>query len=165
MAENANRLRRLPARGNHAAEDLAVPIGYHISDAARLGRIVFDSALRPIGVTHSQSWVLGYLAAKEGIAQSELATRLGIGKVALGGLVDRLEAAGLVERRPDESDRRVKRIFLTGEGRKAILKIRETAEPIHDGIFEGITEKDLRVAARVLKAMKANLLGMLKNGE
>ncbi len=45
-------------------------------------------------------------SATQGMAQADLAGLLGVGKVAISRMIDRLAASGLVERRPDSEDRR-----------------------------------------------------------
>jgi DNA-binding MarR family transcriptional regulator len=94
------------------------------------------------------------------MAQSELATQLDLGKVALGGLVDRLEASGLLERRADADDGRVKRVFLTAQGRTVVRMMRRIAGPTNEEILAGISARDVRATAKTLKAIKANMLKM-----
>lgn len=141
-------------------EDWAIRLGFYIHDTSRLRRIIYNAALKPAGVTRSQAWVLAYLSRKDGMAQSDLAGQLDLGKVALGGLVDRLEAASLVERRADARDRRVKRIFLTGAGRQVVNKMRSISGPTNAEILAGIAPDDVRATARTLRAIKDNLLKM-----
>ena len=73
--------------------------------------------LRLIGVSIPQCDVLTTLSEKEGVSQQELAQRLYVTKGNISGLLDRLEAAGFVERRPSASDRRQHSIYLTDMGR------------------------------------------------
>lgn len=141
-------------------EDWAIRLGFYIHDTSRLRRVIYDAALKPAGVTRSQAWVLAYLSRKDGMPQSELAAQLDLGKVALGGLIDRLENVHLVERRADADDRRVKRIFLTAEGMKVVNKMRQISEPTNAEILKGISSNDLRSAAKTLRTIKANLLRM-----
>ncbi len=141
-------------------EDWAIRLGFYIHDTSRLRRVIYDAALKPAGVTRSQAWVLAYLSRADGMPQSELANQLDLGKVALGGLVDRLEAGGLVERRADAADRRVKRIFLTAEGKKVVNKMRAISGPTNAEILKGIAPKDVRATAKTLRAIKDNLLRM-----
>ena len=141
-------------------EDWAIRLGFYIHDTSRLRRVIYDAALKPAGVTRSQAWVLAYLSRKDGMPQSELAAQLDLGKVALGGLIDRLENVHLVERRADADDRRVKRIFLTAEGMKVVNKMRQISAPTNAEILKGISSNDLRSAAKTLRAIKANLLRM-----
>ncbi len=73
--------------------------------------------LAPHGVTPAQYAVLKVLGEADGRTLTELAGRLVLDSATATGLADRLEAAGLVERRADGEDRRVSRLFLTERGR------------------------------------------------
>lgn len=141
--------------------DWELRLGFLLHDVSRLRRNVVDRALKPLGVTRSQWWVLAFLSRRDGMAQVALADELDLGKVALGGLIDRLEAAGLVERRSDSHDRRVKRIFLTRSGTKLLVSIRVHVKDVEDVILTSIPDDDLVVAVRALRAMKVNLLAQL----
>ncbi|MBI4694117.1 MAG: MarR family transcriptional regulator [Gammaproteobacteria bacterium] len=143
-----------------AAERRALKLGFLIHDTARLRRLAFDAALRPLGYTSAQASVLRHLSSEHGLTQSELAARLDLGKVALGETVARLEAAGLLERRGDEGDRRLKRLHLTTAGRRAIAKLRTLAVALNEGILAGVDAADVDTAFRILAAIKANLLAV-----
>lgn len=152
------RAKRAASRATVSDEDWAIRLGFAIHDTSRLRRAVFDAVLKPAGVTRSQAWVLAYLSRSDGMAQSELAHQLDLGKVALGGLVDRLETTGMVERRADASDRRVKRVFLTAAGRAVVTRMRKISRPTNAEILAGIAPADVRATARTLRKIKHNLL-------
>ncbi|RYD91977.1 MAG: MarR family transcriptional regulator, partial [Sphingomonadales bacterium] len=65
-------------------------LGFLIHDVSRLRRTVTDRALRPLGITRSQWWVLAYLSRRDGMTQSALAADLDLTKVGVGGLVSRM---------------------------------------------------------------------------
>lgn len=144
-----------------AAQDAAFRLGFYIHDASRLRKLVYDAAFRPTGVTRAQAWVLSYLWTQDELTQSELAQRLDLGKVALGSLVDKLEAAGMVERRADPDDRRAKRIALTARGRETLVRLRELGAAANEDVLAGISARDIEITARTLKRMKANLIATL----
>src|SRR5271170_8425184 len=98
--------------------------GFLIHDVSRLRRSVVDRALKPLGVTRSQWWVLAFLSRADGMSQVALADELDVGKVALGQLIDRLEKTGFVSRRPDDAVKRVKRVYLTKRSQALIARIR-----------------------------------------
>jgi len=75
--------------------------------------------LKTINLSVPQCDVLTTLTEREGVSQQELAERLYVTKGNISGLIDRLEAAGLVERRRLEGDRRSHAIYLTEAGRQA----------------------------------------------
>jgi MarR family transcriptional regulator, organic hydroperoxide resistance regulator len=78
--------------------------------------------LREVGLSVPQCDVLTTLTEAEGISQQELAKRLYVTKGNISGLLDRLESAGLVERRSTAADRRQYAIYLTAPGRLAAEK-------------------------------------------
>ena len=87
-------------------------LGFLIHDVSRLRRTVVDKIMKPQGITRSQWWVLTNLSRNSSneMMQTELANVLDIGKVALSGLLDRLEASGFVERPPRKGRRRRRRL-------------------------------------------------------
>ncbi|MGI9324331.1 MAG: MarR family winged helix-turn-helix transcriptional regulator [Pseudomonadales bacterium] len=137
-------------------------IGFLIHDVSRLRRTVADKALKPLGITRSQSWVLAFLGRKEnaGLTQSELAIEMHVAKVTLGGLIDRLEESGHVERRKDPKDRRAYRLFLTGKGKRLIRRMQKVGEDLNQEILNGIPDKDVVKTEKVLAKMKEALLEM-----
>jgi DNA-binding MarR family transcriptional regulator len=86
---------------------------------AQLGRRI-DHLFARHGLSSAQFDVLATLGHGEGITQQELARRLLVTKGNVCGLIDRMEAAGWVERRPDPEDRRANRIYLTDPGRSRL---------------------------------------------
>jgi DNA-binding MarR family transcriptional regulator len=142
--------------------DTELRLGFLVHDVSRLRRNVIDRVLKPLGVTRSQWWVLAFLSREDGRPQVALADELDLGKVALGGLIDRLESSRLVERRPDKKDRRLKRVFLTPKGISLIGEIRESVADAEKLLMAGIGERDLAGAVKTLRTMKANLLGLLQ---
>jgi DNA-binding MarR family transcriptional regulator len=136
-------------------------LGFLVHDVSRMRRSVVDRALKPLGVTRSQWWVLAFLSRADGMSQAALAEELDLGKVALGGLVDRLEKIGLVARKLDAIDRRIKRVHLTKASRSLIAEIRASVSQTEKQILERIDDADLKATVRALRAMKENLLTML----
>lgn len=104
---------------NPKAEDLAIRVWFRfIRLESRLQTAVAER-LRQIGLSVPQCDVLTTLTEAEGVSQQDLAKRLYVTKGNISGLLDRLEAAGLVERRSTASDRRQYEIYLTPTGREA----------------------------------------------
>ena len=136
-------------------------LGFLVHDVSRLRRSVVDRTLKPLRVTRSQWWVLAFLSRADGMSQVALAEELDLGKVALGGLIDRLEKTGFVSRRHDAEDRRVKRVFLTKKSQALISEIRASVSVTEKVILEEIDDSDLKATVRALRKMKENLLKML----
>ena len=73
-------------------------------------------------------------------------------------LIDRLEANGYVERRPDAKDRRAKRVVVTERGHSVLEMMLSIGRKLNDKIFAGIEPENVRIAEEVLSKMKANIL-------
>src|ERR1700752_3530290 len=144
------------------ARDLnsSLRFGFLIHDVSRLRRVVVDRSLKPLGITRSQWWVLAFLSRRDGMTQTALATDLDLTKVAIGGLLDRMETAGFVERRADHQDGRARRVFLTRNGAKTVNAIRENVEAVELDILSRIAEEALAQASETLRALKDTLLEM-----
>jgi DNA-binding MarR family transcriptional regulator len=139
-----------------------IRIGFLLHDVSRLRRTAFDQRMKPLHITRSQWWVLSGVSRHEsdGITQTELASVLDLGKVALGGLIDRLEERGFVERRPDPEDRRAKRIYLTRKGNKTLETMAGVGADMNTQIMNGVPLQKQHMLAEILHTMKKNLLDM-----
>lgn len=135
-------------------------LGFLMHDVSRLRRIVFDDFMKPLGVTRSQWWVLAYLSRHDGMIQSDLADMLDLGKAALGGLVDRLEASEFIERRSDTTDRRVKRIHLTAKGAQTVKEMRQLSHQMSERILEQLGLDERHQLSDMLTLVKKNLLAI-----
>ena len=136
--------------------------GFLIHDVSRLRRTLFDQRMKPMGITRSQSWVLTNLSRHDddALTQIELARLLDVGKVTLGGLIDRLEENGFVVRTTDAVDRRSKRISISPKGKALVEEMEDVALEVNDACMEGISREEQRVLVDVLAKMKRNLISM-----
>jgi DNA-binding MarR family transcriptional regulator len=136
-------------------------IGFLISDVSRLLRRIYDRRVEHLGLTRAQWRVLVQLHRREGCSQTELASILEIEKPTLGGLIDRLEAKGWVERRVDPGDLRARRIVLTERVRPLIDEMERLADEVHDDALAGVSSADAARLSQTLLAMKSNLLRLI----
>lgn len=130
-------------------------------DIARFRGLLFDRLIAPHGLTMSQARVLLHLLSEDKLTQSDIARRMDVGTVTVGGLVDRLEARGLVERRIDPVDRRAKRVCLTDEARP-LEKVMDACSAEVDGAsFKGLPEASIQSLLVSLQDVRKNLLDTL----
>lgn len=134
-----------------------VRLAFLVWDVSRLWRVVLDRALKPLGVTRSQYLLIGVLARRDGVTQTELAAELELTKVAVGGLLERMEAAGLVERRADKSDARLRRVYLTRKGARITDRIRELSDPIDAHMLAPVDDADLETTLQTLATIRRRL--------
>ena len=83
-----------------------------LHDVARLMRVDADKRARAHGMTRAQWGILIWLERQPGLSQKELSEILEVEPITVARLIDRLEARGMVERRPDPKDRRIWRLHL-----------------------------------------------------
>src|SRR5689334_20613285 len=132
-------------------------IGCFIIESARLMRKVFDRRVKKLGVTRSQWSVLINLKHNEGITQSELAELVEIEKPSLVRHLDKLEDSGMVKRKGDDTDRRIKRIYLTKSAWDLIAEINKEGLILRKEFLMGISEKDQKNLIELLGKVKHNL--------
>jgi DNA-binding MarR family transcriptional regulator len=132
-------------------------IGTMVAQVARLIRRSFDERARGIGVTRPQWQVLSLLIRHEGINQGGLADILEVEPITLGRMIDRLQEADLVERRPDPADRRAWRLFITAKGTALFAQLIPYANETFEIALEGIAESDRDKLMDMLLRIRSNL--------
>ncbi|MEG3177416.1 MarR family transcriptional regulator [Sphingomonas sp. RB3P16] len=132
-------------------------IAFVISDVSRLMRRRFDERARAIGVTRTQWRVLKFLQRGEGINQGGLAELLEVEPITACRMIDRLEEAGLVERRRDPGDRRAWRIFLTDRARPLLDELGHLADDLLASALTGISSADHDLVMTTLQRIQTNL--------
>ena len=135
-------------------------LGFLTSDVTRLFRKHFDRRATAFGLTRAQWRALIWLNVSEGMNQSELAEQLEMEPIAIGRVIDRLEAAGFVERRADPADRRRWRLYLTAQARAVLDDMQKISDKLRNEIMHGISASELECTMLVLEQIKQNLLAL-----
>jgi MarR family transcriptional regulator for hemolysin len=128
-----------------------------ISDVGRLLRTYADQKARQFGMTRAQWAVLLKLERYEGLNQSDLAEYLDIQPITLTRLVDRLCDSGLIERRPDPTDRRAKLLYLTPAARPLLTRISEQVEVVAEEVLAGLDPQAIDAVLSQLGIARENL--------
>jgi DNA-binding MarR family transcriptional regulator len=102
------------------------------------------------GLTLPQFDVIATLRFSAGVTQQELAERLLVTKGNVTGVLDRLEALGWVERRPDPQDRRANRLHLTAAGRRKIGQVMPEHDAVVLDVMKGVSDADVKAFRKVL---------------
>ena len=131
---------------------------FEIVETARLIRREANKRAAVLGATKAQWRVLAWLKRQgDGARQVDLAEGLDVEPITLCRMIDRLEEAGLVERRRDESDRRAWRIHLTPVAAPVLAKLEKMGLAFNADMLAGISKADRETVLRVLGQMRANL--------
>lgn len=135
--------------------------GFLVHDIARQITTALDERLKPYQLTRSNWRAVLYIWRTPGISQTELSEILDISRMGVTGLVDRMEAKGLVCRKDDPRDRRVKRVYLTDRTVELVPHITKLGRESIDDFFKGFSIKDRKVLTNLLMRVKANGLHLL----
>jgi MarR family transcriptional regulator for hemolysin len=133
-------------------------IGYLVTDIARLMTTQYNRIMKPTGLTRAQWRVIIQLNRRNGQTQSELAHVLDMGKVSVGGLIDRLEESHWIERRADPKDRRANRIYLTNKADEINDEMTKTGHMLIDQTLRNLSTDERETLINLLIAVKRNLL-------
>src|SRR5438552_2246401 len=137
-----------------------IKLGYLIHDVSRLRRTAFDQIVKPLGVTRAQWWVIAHLSRHDGMVQTQLAELLDVGKASLGALLDRLEATGFIERRPEPNDRRAKRVYLTRSSLQLLEKLVAAERTFNEKLLVSLNDNERKELIRLLGLIKETLSQM-----
>jgi MarR family transcriptional regulator for hemolysin len=135
--------------------DLDERFGSALHNASRAWRQALDRRLKYLGLSQA-SWMTIAVAAKAAapLSQSELADRLAVEGATMVSMVDRLVKAGLVNREPSTTDRRVKRIVLTDAGNSLYGKVRAETTAFRRELLANLDSKKLLVATELLEGLQ-----------
>jgi DNA-binding MarR family transcriptional regulator len=114
-------------------------------------------ALEGLGLYRGQPRLLHVLWEREGITHSELARELHIQPATVTKMLQRMERAGFLERKHDEEDERVSRVFLTPRGRDIKERVVKTMEVLAETVERGFDKSELSAFRDYLVRVRDNL--------
>jgi DNA-binding MarR family transcriptional regulator len=97
--------------------------------------------------------ILNLVDAAEGESQQAIGAAIDVPASRMVALVDELEQRGLVERRPDPADRRVRALYLTTQGRQTLAKGRKIAREHEEALTRGLAPADRKRLVDLLQKM------------
>jgi MarR family transcriptional regulator for hemolysin len=139
-------------------------MAFLIQDVARLLRNKLDHLASEAGLTTAQWRVIATVARCRGANldppnQASLAEMLEVEPITLSRQIDRLAAAGLIERRPDPSDRRAHRLYLTDKAQPLVEGFRNLGNTMMRTALEGVSDDEVDTVIAVLERLRANITG------
>ena len=128
-------------------------IFYQLNKANQAAARFLSEKLAPSGVTAVQGVALNFLFQGDEITSRQLGERTKLDSATLTGLLDRLEAGGLVERRPNPADRRAILICLTKKGKKVAGEVHKTIETANRELLSSFGVQEERGLKAMLKRL------------
>lgn len=130
--------------------DFAECPGLLIIKLAHMMALDMDRRLKAYEVTISQWAILKHLWQQEGRSQVELQELLGLDGATITGLIQRMIHLDLIQRRPDPSDRRVQRVFLTERGRNLEQVTKALEDAVNSRALKGFSADERTFFIRLL---------------
>ena len=138
--------------------DFENSVGFIVNNTAKSFQRSLDIELRRnAGVTLSQWRVVGALVLQPGLTQKEIADKMGIEGATLVPVIDKMEKDGLLKRKPDLTDRRPKRIYLTSKADSLWESMTECALKIRRSSTKNISDDDIKITLDTLRKISKNL--------
>jgi MarR family transcriptional regulator for hemolysin len=130
---------------------------FTLGEVQRLVRAYADKAAARYGITRAQWAVLAKVERAEGLKQTELAEQMEMQPITLTRLIDRLCDNGWIERRSDDSDRRVNRLYLRKAARPLLGKLGGLRSELTATALQGINPADAHRLLGNLETIKENV--------
>ena len=127
------------------------------SDIGRLFRKRFEASGPEDGVTGPQMRLLGAISRNPGASQIALANLLDVEPITAARMLDRLQQAGLVDRRPDPADRRAWRLHLTPRAEPLLTVARVRIDHMVDAALEDFTPEERAALATLMIRLRDSL--------
>ncbi len=148
--------------------DFAQRFGFLVNEVGRLYGRHFDQLSREqLGLSRAQCRLIGQVAYSESghpPTQAELAQNLDLTPMAVATMVDRMEAAGWITRRPSATDRRANAIELQPQAQQALDKAVALSDQVQESALAGLDAAERRQLLTLLQRVRANLQGDLPAG-
>jgi MarR family transcriptional regulator, transcriptional regulator for hemolysin len=137
--------------------EINVDFLFALFELQRMLRLYADKQARRFGLTRAQWAVLAKLERTEGLKQTEIADLMEMQPITLTRLIDKLCDAGLIERRSDETDRRVNRLYLTEAAKPLMTKLATLRAEITQTALASLSNADTHRLVDELETIKDNV--------
>lgn len=134
-------------------------LGFLLRDTSRLMRRRFVQRAREVGLplNRSEASVLVHVDREPGLSQAQLAEQLDMEAISLVRLIDSLQEAGLIERRPHAHDRRIRTLWLTGAAQPILTQVRSVADEVRAQALGGLPDTEREMLLDLLATVRGNL--------
>ena len=134
--------------------DIENSIGFLLSKGYQRVWAIMREEIEPYDLTPPQFGLLSFLWHQDGLTQVELSEKAQIDRSTIGGLIDRLERNGLLERRQHPQDRRAYKIFLTELGKSMESTLSACAERALAKFTTGLNSDECKELKRMLEILR-----------
>ncbi len=132
---------------------LGPKLGFLLNDLSKMITQIWDTRLKHADLTRSQWRAIGHVSRTPGITQIDLAEELGVGRMAVTGIINRLEKKKLLIRKPDSTDRRIKKVYCTAKAKKLLPSMQGVGDIVLKDVTANLTDRQLQQLIRALEKM------------
>ncbi|MDD2366115.1 MAG: MarR family transcriptional regulator [Desulfuromonadaceae bacterium] len=129
-------------------------IGFLLSKAYQRSWGLLREEIEPYDLTPPQFALLAFLWQQDGLTQVEISEKAQVDRSTVGGLIDRLEKSGLLERRHHPQDRRAYKIYLTEQGKNLENPLSDCAKRSLATFTKRLSEEEVAELRRVLEILR-----------
>jgi len=134
--------------------DIESSLGFLLAKAYQRAWALFKEEIDTYDMTPPQFGLMGFLWQRDGLTQVELSEKSQVDRTTVGGLIDRLEKIGLVERQPHPQDRRAYQIRLTAKGRELEGPLTDTAQRVTARFTADLDQREMDELVRLLGKLR-----------
>jgi DNA-binding MarR family transcriptional regulator len=135
-------------------------LGFLLDDVAHLYTRRFEERAQKLSLTLAQCKAFAALAHCGGVSQKRLAEISETDPARLVRILDRLEAVGCAERRPDPQDRRAHLLTITESAKPVVQSIWQIVRNTNTEALRGLTSDEIHLLMNLLARVHANLLAL-----
>ena len=134
--------------------DIEKSVGFLLSKAYQRACALFKEEFDSYDLTPQQFGLLAFLWIEDGLSQAELSARSQIDRTTMGGIIDRLEKEGIVERANHPDDRRAFQVFLTARGKSLEDELCLVANRVLEKVNAPLSDEEQATLIRLLEKIR-----------
>lgn len=147
--DNKKKMPPPPPRGN---------VGARIGFISRKSKSYFNEVVAEEGLFAGQHHIIMMLEREGCATVSQIADEMRTTAATVSVSIKRLEKAGFVEKRPDESDGRITKIFLTSKALAVTKRIKQKMDNAEETLTSGLTQEEKYILSDLLDKMIDNII-------
>jgi len=134
-------------------------IFFQLAKASQTGTKFLNLKVSGLNITPVQAMVIGFLSEQDQVMAGELGKKVELDSATLTGILDRLEAAQLIERKGNPDDRRSVKIHLTRQGQETGREARKLIEEANKEFLAAFTENEKQTLRSLIKKLREHITG------
>jgi len=132
-------------------------IFFQLAKASQAGTRFWTNHVSNLNITSAQAMVLNFLGQEDGVTSRDIGSRTMLDSATLTGILDRLESAGLIQRKQHPEDRRAICICLTDSGRKITKKLYRMAIHANKAFMTDLNQEEQQTLRGLLGKIRRNV--------